>query len=893
VFRYERTGNTADLDQAVSAATQAVRATLDGHFNQERHLCTLAVTLLVRAERTGAESDLDTAIALFERGIEMSARENLLRVQALGGLSRALQMRFSRTGSNADLDAAIDAGQRAVAAPIGSSPFRAAPAGCLSTALLVRYMRTSSQADLDAAVAAGHTAVRLLQPGHPDTAMHLVNLSLVMRQQYERTRESRYLDEAVAITRQALAATPADHIYRPVNQVNLAVGLVSRYLAANDARDLDEAISLARQAAEKMPDGHGYQGYCLGQLGVALHLRFAESADIADLAEAVTVVQRAVAATKGGPDAANYLLLLGGICESRFGLTGTDEDAAEALARYTEAAHTESSVPGFRIWAAQAGAELAGRAQPQRAADLLADAVLLLPLTAPRQVARADQQYSLSQFASLASDAAALALQAGGPDAAARALGLLELGRAVLQGQALDLRSDLTELHVAQPALAGKFLKLRDQLDQPEALSPEAPLSLAATVPTSIAAGPDRHSAAAEFAALVHQIRGLPGFESFLLPPEASALTRQARTGPIAVFNISRYRSDAMVVTADAITQIPLSDLDLDTLTNKIDAFNDALAATLHTVGARRVAAENILSQTLEWLWDSAAEPVLRHLGHVAAHASASQWPRVWWIPGGLLGQLPLHAAGYHRQASIGKNVLDRVISSYTPTIRALSYARDRAPTYPPRSSLIVAMPTTPGQNALPYVETEAATLRDTLPSPVLLIDQPGPVTERTPTKQAVLERLPRASIAHFSCHAASDPRDPSQSMIVLHDYQESPFTVASLVPIRLDQVQLAFLSACQTARTTVTDLLDEGIHLTSAFQIAGYPHVIGTLWPIYDSIGANVASAFYARLRKDPQTFDTSAAAQALNDVIRELRNEPGLASMPSLWAAYMHAGA
>ena len=78
---------------------------------------------------------------------------------------------------------------------------------------------------------------------------------------------------------------------------------------------------------------------------------------------------------------------------------------------------------------------------------------------APRQLERSDQQYAIGGFAGLASDAAALALAdrregRGGQQAAVRALGLLEAGRAVLLSQALDTRSDLTDLRREHPELA-------------------------------------------------------------------------------------------------------------------------------------------------------------------------------------------------------------------------------------------------------------------------------------------------------------------------------------------------------------------------------------------------------------------------------------------------------
>ena len=183
--------------------------------------------------------------------------------------------------------------------------------------------------------------------------------------------------------------------------------------------------------------------------------------------------------------------------------------------------------------------------------------------------------------------------------------------------------------------------------------------------------------------------------------------------------------------------------------------------------------------------------------------------------------------------------------------------------------------------------------LQELLPSPALLIEQPGAVTERTPTADAVIARLPGAGIVHFTCHAASHPSDPSRSQILLHDHQENPFTVASLAPVRLERGQLAFLSACETALNAVAELSDESIHLTSAFHLAGYPHVIGTLWPVYDRFAVTVASGFYTRLRNEPRPFAMDAAARALHHTVLDLRDRRRLAGRPSLWAAYTHTGA
>ncbi|MFE7352764.1 CHAT domain-containing protein [Streptomyces sp. NPDC057543] len=224
-----------------------------------------------------------------------------------------------------------------------------------------------------------------------------------------------------------------------------------------------------------------------------------------------------------------------------------------------------------------------------------------------------------------------------------------------------------------------------------------------------------------------------------------------------------------------------------------------------------------------------------------------------------------------------------------------------------PAQGLIVAMPTTPGlpqHGRLNHVSAEAEMLRRHLPRTVLLREpdpdgHPADPPPRRPTKAAVLDQLPHCPIVHFACHGASHPTDPSQSLLLLHDHQSDPFTVASLAPVRLDRAQLAYLSGCRTAAIDTADLVDEAIHLTSAFQLAGFPHGVGTLWEIDDQIAVTVADSFYAHLRTPDGTIDTSRAAQALHQAVRGIRDGHDLPGQlnrtrtPFLWAAYLHAGA
>jgi CHAT domain-containing protein len=100
----------------------------------------------------------------------------------------------------------------------------------------------------------------------------------------------------------------------------------------------------------------------------------------------------------------------------------------------------------------------------------------------------------------------------------------------------------------------------------------------------------------------------------------------------------------------------------------------------------------------------------------------------------------------------------------------------------------------------------------------------------------------------------------------------------------------LAYLSACDTTVAAPT-LTNEAVHIGSAFQLAGYQHVIGTLWPISDRLAGNVAEEFYRHLTRDGTCSpDIAVASHALHHTTRQLRSSR--VSVPTAWAAHIHTG-
>ncbi|WP_152989946.1 CHAT domain-containing protein, partial [Frankia sp. ACN1ag] len=570
----------------------------------------------------------------------------------------------------------------------------------------------------------------------------------------------------------------------------------------------------------------------------------------------------------------------------RFERIGELGDLDEAILAGQDAAGVVGASPRVRVQAAVGwGRAAAGGERWDEAVAGFTAAAELVGQLAPRSLDRSDQEHLLVALRNLGADAAVCCVQAGLPE---RAVELFEAGRGVLLGQALDTRTDLTDLTAAYPRLAEAFTRLRDELDSadPTRTFP----SLTTVGPDGISAAYDdggrRRSAALAFDALIEQIRGQDGFEGFLRPPSIRELHAAAVDGPVVIVAVSEYGSHALILIRDEVHTLPLPRLTSEAVDDRVTAF----------VTESSPAGEEELGDVLGWLWDQLAAPVLGRLG-LTGHPRDQEWPRVWWCTSGLLSFLPLHAAGHHHTChdAVPATVLDRAISSYTPTVRALIHARRPLPEPVPHRQephiVAVAMTHTPpaldpsgediSLNDLPGAKEEVGHLEAHFPGRV------RPLIDLRATYATVTEALPACRWAHFACHGMADLADPSASRLFLHDHRTRPLTVLDVTRLHLDGAELAFLSACETSRPG--DLLpDEAIHLASAFQLAGYRHVIATLWPIDDTAAADLTDDIYGTLAANG---DRLNPARALHDAVLGLRALN--LNSPRIWASHLHTGA
>ncbi len=900
--RFERTGDQADLDTAVGLLGQAVAATPAGHPDQASMLANLGGALRIRFERAGDLADLDTAIGLLGQAVAATPAGDPKRAMDLSQLGLALRARFERAGDLADLDAALTAGRQAVAAIPADHPTRAMWLSNLGGTLQARFERTGDQADLDTAIGLLRQAVAATPADQPDHAGKLANLGIALQRRFERAGDLADLDAAITASRQAVAAIPAGHPDHAMNLSNLGVALQARFERTGDQVDLDTAVGLLRQAVAATPADHPNHALMQNNLSSALQRRFERAGDLADLDAAIGLLGQALAAISADyPGRAEWLSNLGRALERRFERTGNPADLDAALTADQQAVAANAGSPRVRaITARRWGRAAADGGRWQEAVAGFAAAAELQGLVAPRSLTRTDQEHLLEELGSLGADAAACCVQAGLTE---RAVELFEQGRGVLLGQALDTRTDLTALSEQHPDLAARFTVLRDNLDRAD--DSDGPLAaMSASMGGALidsragAAHRDvegRRAAVTAFDRVVMEIRDLPGFHGFLRPSPVAELLPAAAEGPVVVVTVSRFGSYALILTSSGVlTPLPLPLLAPETVYDRVVAFLSALDDAGSPIAGPGgwATAEQRLGDTLGWLWEALASPVLDQLGITGPPQDGEPWPRLWWCVSGLLSFLPVHVAGHHRTRADAApaTVIDRVISSYTPTIRALAHARRSRPAAAGEAGarpgggvqvVAVAMPHTPGTPDLPGAQAEAAVLQQRFPGQVTVL------TGDRATHDAVLAALPAGRWAHFACHGTSDLDNPSASCLLLADHQQRPLTVTDVARLRLDDAGLAFLSACSTARPGGR-LADEAIHLASAFQLAGYRHVIATLWPIGDQQAVDITADIYTTLTATGE----DDVAGAVHAAVRRTRRLRGW-DTPSAWASHIHAGA
>jgi hypothetical protein len=626
-------------------------------------------------------SALDKAVTDFRTAVRetVGSRPHL---RHRTDLIKALRVRYERLRNRADLDEAVQLG-RGAQHERGLKSHRALLLTELSTALRLRYDHAGAARDLDEAKELGEASTALLRKRHRLFPLCCSRLSTVSHSLYEHTGDLGHLDAALARLRAGIDSASGRGYRRTADEIRLCYLLTQRGRRSGNQEDLNEAVATGRRTLERIGAGDALYASCLHHLSVALrvaqelstHAPTGEEPSMAParrrsyqirgsgsrLEEAEYLARQAVLRVEAeAPEGAlyriNHSLTLHDLLRESPN-PGRLKKALETARSPAE--HPTADVPtrlrAGLVWSGIASAE----GLHAEAVQALEGAIGLLPRLAPHELERPDQEQQLGRWPGLAVAAATSALEAGNPDKAAT---LLEHGRGVLLSRTLDLRTDVSALKAAHPRHAEKLEGLRRELARElQAAAVGADLDVLRRT---------RREQEGHWDDLLRRIRAEPGFEDFATVPAADRLRAQSTEGPVIYLNVTAVRSDAIIVTPDRIRTVGL-----DVTPAEVDEQTRLLHSSLGPDAVHKPDAQGPAFSVLGWMWDVLVAPALSVA--LPEPALGAPLPRVWWVPTGPLSALPLHAAGHHRDG--GPALIDRAVSSYTPTVRALAAARSRA----------------------------------------------------------------------------------------------------------------------------------------------------------------------------------------------------------------------
>ncbi|KAG8737443.1 hypothetical protein FRC10_008178 [Ceratobasidium sp. 414] len=907
-LRFEHLGNPADLEAAIEFLTQAMAIKYQNHVDKASVLNSLGAAYLRRFQSLGILTDLDLAIASLNESISITPDGAVSKPPRLDNLGIAYSFRFERLGKLEDLNRAVQLQTEAATLTPENQADKPERLNNVGGTYIRRFLYSGSISDIDSAIACLRQAVSLTPEGHVDTPIWLSTLGAAYTYRFRRQGDIGDIDAAIYFHEQTLALTPELHPERParlnslgtshtnrfehlgnledvnkaVNYLTRAVSLTpvghpdqpiwlnnltvtyrNRFQILDNTEDIDKAVELQTQVVSITPDGNSDKASWVHNLGGFHSFRFKRLANIEDLNRAIRLQTRAILLLPDTDAAkASWLNSLGALHGTRFRNQGEHSDLEMSLSCYKNAANSVAGYASSRLSAARNWAKGACSHESKL------EAYQLMMSLIPRVVWLGNSVDHRWQYAApisrMVTEAVAAAIEQQKYDLA---LEWLEEGRSIVWNQMLQLRSPFEQLHSAYADVAEELHQLARDIDRLGSSQPQD----TGLLPEGLSqerAGRRHRRLAEDWDTLLDQARELPGFQDLLKPKKISELAQAAHSSTIVAVSVHETHCSALALRpgSTSATHIPLPLLSYTQCIEMQSQLFTSLGSTGLRGADRRpvfhaTGPENHFEDILAILWTGVVQPVLDELGYLV----------------GPLVFLPLHAAGLYDGPKA--KIFNYVVSSYTPTLGALLKPRLGPNAF--NGILAVGQAETPGCSPLPGTVAELDRIQEQAKG-IRFTRSEG--QDATPV--SVLNGMRPHSWVHLACHAAQDTSDPTTSGFHLHGGR---LDLATVIRESLENTELAFLSACQTA-TGDEGLPDEAVHLAAGMLMAGYRTVVATMWSIKDEDAPTVAEQFYKQLLQGGIA-DSQEPARALHGAVQYLRTRVGEREF-TRWVPFIHMG-
>ncbi|GAA0504774.1 CHAT domain-containing protein [Saccharopolyspora subtropica] len=826
-------------DESIDVFREAARLSPARESTTSELLINLGAALLRRYERDDSPDDLDEGIKHLGAGAG-ALPDGEPRRSALCHLANALRLRFRRNGDLTDLNSAISELIGVLGVLDTGHPLLGTAIWNLAAATVEHVDATGEAGQLRRVLRLIGPAVRAMSADDPQRAAALTGYATLLRRHFVHGAEAEVLDTAVTAGEAAVEAAAETDRGSALN--SLVATLITRFDHNGDSTDLDRAAELAREAAADADPAARH--VASAQLGtIAMH-RYRTTAQTGEVETAIELFELALFSMPAtAPGRAHVAIQLGRALQAMHQRSGRRRYYRWARKVLTDAAEQHNAPADLRLRAASLCGRIAAQAHRwSEALEAFALAVELLPLVTrgKRVVASPTMQ---QRWALIVADAAACALENGEPE---RAVELLEHGRTAILADFLPTGGELGELHRTHPDLADEVVRLRRLLDRPVA-------------EPGLGETDDRLRLAATWDELLAEVRAVqPGH---LRPTPFAELTAAVPEGSVVLVNLSRYRSDALVVIGGRVLTVPLPKADPELAAEQAGAMLSAAQHDDHEA----------IADGLDWVWHRIARPVLERMGYLSTPEPGSRWPRMWWSAVGATAFLPVHAA----TAKTGECALDHVVSSYTPTLGCLLRAGQRP--VPESGTALVAA------GSAKQVAME-------LPPQNQVLAQYWPSAEIVSVEHTsaaeVLRMLPKHPWLHVCEPSSQFPAQPAAGLLLDREAPQRPLGLVEIGQVPLDRAEFCYVGQCATAADPPSAA---AVSLPGALNFAGFTHVLGTLWEVDEDSAVQVHADVYDELFGG-EADETDRAAYALHNAARRLREH--YPQEHGVWSAHVHVG-
>jgi tetratricopeptide (TPR) repeat protein len=897
-FRVHRQPN--DLDEAIKSLQSALLTASENCPKRATRFYDYGVLLEIRFTEQRMLSDSDVAILYLQKSLKLTPedhRDRLLRLQYLG---ISLRQRYVTTAKVQDIQQAINCFQEVIRCTLASDPKFPRRLLRLGDAFSCRYRHLQQLEDLNNAIELFQKARKALSKDSGDQVQYTLWLAVSLRERHRRIQNTARVDhieymELITQKFPANAAISGDDVHPSSHLKSLQINPRDDDPSKrpdgdpDSLDDLDLAINYLEKTLKLAPKNHQLRLKAVAELAAGLEDRFQRSKCLCDIKDAIEYLEDALNdISKSHPNQADSLLQLGMSFHYRYRKTGDRDDLRASYEACTLAFQNPLASQLIRLRAGRLAVQhLIEEENWGESSHIMEQILHFLPAFSPPTGPRNDLQHGLQLFNGIASLSASLLLKTG--SSPCWALKALDSDRGAIVNLMIDARAEFSTLREKHPESWGKYKACWKQI---ASLNMEDNLSLPEDTPqTDITRGNLRQELSQKLSDIIEEIKAYPGFERFLSPPTAHEIRNIARSVPIVCYNISIVSSEAFLITADKIKVLPLPNFKQKDMRRSVQIAgsqgNSARcdASLCDDIEELPLYTSDMSTEMLS-LWKNAVRPVLDELGLLGPKDASGLLPRIWWVGGGLMSLVPIHAAGEHTPGST-ENTISHVVSSYAPTLKALQFVLSKASvpiTDTTQKILIVSMPSTPGHQQLNVEEEILAIEKQS--SSWATIDK-----LELPDLKSVLDSLKSCTIAHFACHGSADKVEPAKSALLVGKGSVERLTVGDMDAINPENAQIAYLSACSTADMKVQNLADESIHLCSSFQLAGFKHVIGTLWRADDAAAVEIASKFYQELNSSTGEGE-GLVARALHKAVMQYRSKNGGKMAITKWATFIHLG-